>query len=45
MKSDTCTQVMSLESASVVAEDNKFENGKKIWRCGLRKKRDYQISA
>ncbi len=42
-KSDKLPQVMSLESALVGAENDKFEN-KKIWGCGVRKKWAFQTS-
>ncbi len=35
MKADKLPQVMSFESASAGAEDYKFENEKRIWRCGF----------
>lgn len=38
VKPDELSQAMSLESASAECEDYKFENKKKIWGCGVRKR-------
>lgn len=45
-KSYKLTQVMSLESASVKAEDYAFENEKvhRMWGSGFKKKLAHQIS-